>query len=266
MQMQPILNIAFDAARKASKKIMYMYDRLDTVRVHEKDLGYFISDVENEAESIIVEVLKEAYPEHSFLCEHSGETIGDPNQKWIIDSLDGSTNFIHGFPHFCISIAFKDHNKIEHALIYDPYRQELFTASRGRGAYLNEKRIRVSQCKSMDKSLIGTGFPVRQKQQLPHFIKMFEAIFPKTSGIRRGGSAVLDLAYIASGRLDGYWELRLEPWDLAAAVLLIQEAGGLVGDIHGSPQFMENGHIVAGNPKIFKALLQTLKPVLDSNH
>ncbi len=262
--MQPILNIAFNAARKASKIIMYKYDHLDTVHVQEKNLGHFVCDVEKSAEELIIESLQEAYPEHGFLCEHKGKIAGTSDYEWVIDSLDGSTNFIHGFPHFCISIALKQCDKVEHALIYDPYRQELFTSSRGHGAYLNNKRIRVSDCKSLNKALIGTGFPIRNKHQLAHYVKMFEAIFPKISGIRRGGSAVLDLAYVAAGRLDGFWELKLEPWDLAASVLMIQEAGGLVGDMTGDPSFMQTGHIVAGNAKIFKAILQTLKPVLDN--
>jgi myo-inositol-1(or 4)-monophosphatase len=260
--MQPMLNIAFKAAREASKLILNKYDRLDTVKVLEKDNNDFVTEVDQAAEQIIIETLKESYPDHSFLGEESGELEGDPNQQWIIDPIDGTTNFIHGFPHFCISIAFKLNGKIEHGLIYDPIRQELFSASRGKGAQLNDKRIRVSQCKTLSNALIGTGFPFKQKQQFNHYLKTFEAIFPKSRGIRRSGSAALDLAYVAAGRLDGFWELSLKPWDIAAGVLLIQEAGGLVGDVHGDNTYMENGNIVVGNPKVFKQLLQTIRPSL----
>ncbi len=260
--MQPTLNIAFNAARKASKIILNKYDRLHTVTITEKGPNDFVTEVDLASEQAIIETLKEAYPDHSIIAEESGLTEGDPNQQWIIDPLDGTTNFIHGLPHFCISMAFKQDGKLEHGLIYDPIRQELFTASRGKGTYLNDKRVRVSACNHLSQALIGTGFPFKQKQQFDHYMQTFSAIFLQTSGIRRGGSAALDLAYVAAGRLDGFWELSLQPWDIAAGVLMIQEAGGLIGDLHGENTFMDNGNIIAGNAKIFKALLQTIRPTL----
>lgn len=260
--MQALLNTAFKGARKASQIILHKFDRLDTITIKEKNINDFVSEVDHASEQAIIETLKEAYPEHSILSEEFGVVEGNPNEQWIIDPLDGTTNFIHGVPHFCISIAFKQDGKLEHGLVYDPIRQELFTASRGKGARLNDKRIRVSGCSNISHALIGTGFPVRQHQQLGHYLKMFESIFTKSSGIRRNGAAALDLAYVAAGRFDGFWELCLQPWDIAAGTLLIQEAGGLVSDLYGNNTFMESGNIVAGNSKVFKAMLQTINQVL----
>jgi myo-inositol-1(or 4)-monophosphatase len=189
----------------------------------------------------------------------SGHHDGDEFQ-WIIDPLDGTTNFLHGFPQFAVSIALRQKGRLEQGVIYDPLRQELFTATRGAGAQLNERRIRVTNRKSLEGSLLGTGFPFKSQQHLDTYLAMFRALFPETAGIRRAGSAALDLAYVASGRLDGFWEIGLNIWDMAAGVLLIQEAGGLSGDFSGGHDFLENGNLVAGNPKLFAEILKTIHP------
>jgi myo-inositol-1(or 4)-monophosphatase len=262
--MEPMLNVAFNAVRHASKMILKKYDRIDNLNIMSKGHNDLVTEVDKSAERIIVDTLKETYPEHSFMGEEYGLSEGDPNHQWIIDPLDGTTNFIHGVPHFCISVAYKRDQKLEHGLIYDPIRQELFTATRGKGAQLNDKRIRVSTCDQLSQALIGTGFPFKQQDAFDQYLRTFAHLFPKTGGIRRAGAAALDLAYVAAGRFDGFWELSLKPWDIAAGVLMIQEAGGLVSDMHGSNDFMESGNIIAGNTKIFKAMLQTIKPALDN--
>lgn len=261
MPQEPMMNVATKAARKAAQTILRSMEQLESVSITEKTRNDFVTEVDQIAEKEIIEVLHQAYPDHAFIAEESGRT-GDSDNVWIIDPLDGTTNYIHGFPHFSISIAFMRSGKIEHGLVYDPLKQELFTASRGRGAHLNERRIRVGQRKQLEGSLIGTGFPFREKQHFRAYLNIFEAMFPQTAGMRRTGSAALDLAYVAAGRLDGFWEISLNVWDFAAGVLLIQEAGGLVGDLHGEEKFMENGNIVTGNPKIFKAMLQIIQKSL----
>jgi myo-inositol-1(or 4)-monophosphatase len=186
----------------------------------------------------------------------------DNEYEWIIDPLDGTTNFIHGFPHFAVSIAFRHKSRLEAGVIYDPIRQELFTTSRGEGAHLNERRIRVRNVGGLGSALLGTGFPVRYPQHIPAYLNMFGSLITQCLEMRRAGSAALDLAYVASGRLDGFWEIGLNQWDIAAGVLLVQEAGGLVGDFVGGDEFFKTGNIVAGSPKVFKALLQTIRPHL----
>ncbi len=258
--MHAYLNTAFKAGREASRHILFKLDRLETIDISPVDRNYYVTDVDQASETIITDILKNAYPNHSILGELHGLTEGDPDQQWVIDPLDGITNFIHGYPHFGISIAFKHKGITIHGLIYDPVRQELFTASLGQGAYLNDKRIRVSTCQRMDKALIGTGFPARYISHLSAYLKTFSAIFDQSGGIRRAGAAVLDMAYVAAGRLDGFWELKLEPWDLAAGTLIIQESGGLVSNLQGNP--MERGDIIAGNPCIYKAMLKIIDEVL----
>ncbi|MBT5232098.1 MAG: inositol monophosphatase, partial [Methylococcales bacterium] len=210
------------------------------------------------AERIIVDTLKETYPEHSFMGEEYGLSEGDPNHQWIIDPLDGTTNYLHGFPQFSISIALRYKNSLEQAVIYDPLRDELFTASKGSGAYLNDKRIRVANRKTLDGSLLGTGFPFKAQGEIDHYLKTFKALFLQAADIRRPGSAALDLAYVAAGRLDGFWEMKLSPWDIAAGVLLIQEAGGIVSDFAGNKEFFSSGNVVAGNPKIHPHIVKTM--------
>ena len=262
--MEPMLNIALRAARKAGEIIARASDRLDTVKVSSKGENDFVTEIDEAAEKEVIYHLRKAYPDHAILSEEAGELESDSEYQWIIDPLDGTTNFIHGIPHYAVSIACARKGTIEHAVILDPIRREEFTASRGRGAQLNGRRIRVSPRKSLDGALIGTGIPYksRAEQWIPDYVQSLQAVAQKTAGIRRAGSAALDLAYVAGGRLDAFWEIGLSRWDIAAGVLLIREAGGLIGDFDGGSDYMNSGNIVCGNPKCFKAMLQTVKPIL----
>lgn len=260
--MEPMLNIAISAARRAGEVITRKLEHIDTITVTEKQANDYVTEVDLKAEQIIIDTIRATYPSHGILAEESGEHPGD-EVTWIIDPLDGTKNYMHGFPHICVSIAVKVKNKIEHGLIYDPLRQEFFTASRGGGAQLNARRMRVAKRTQMQHALIGTGFPIRDKKRLPEYLKTFESLFMETAGIRRAGSAALDLAYVASGRLDGFWEFGLKPWDIAAGALMIKEAGGLVSDFHGAEDYLTSGNIVAGNNKLFKHLLQILQPLVN---
>jgi myo-inositol-1(or 4)-monophosphatase len=257
--MQPILNIAVNAARNASKVILRSIGRLDAHQITEKQRNDYVTEVDKQAEKEIVYTIRKSYPDHQILTEESGLLEGNDIFTWIIDPLDGTTNYIHGIPHYSISIAIKYKGKLEHGVIYDPLRNELFVASRGDGARLNDRRMRVSTQDQLEKSLIGTGFPYRYTNDLPVYLRLFENIVPQVGGMRRLGSAALDLAYVAAGRLDGFWELGLEQWDMAAGVLMIKEAGGLVTDLAGGDDFMNSGKIVAGNMKIAKGLLQLIR-------
>ncbi len=257
--MRPLVNIALKAARRAGDLIIRSRDELDRIEVTEKSLNDFVTEVDIKAEEIIIQTIKEAYPDHAFLGEETGKH-GDSDTVWIIDPLDGTSNYIHGFPHVCVSIAIQHKGVLEHGIIYDPLRQEIFTATRGGGARLNNRRIRVSQRRELTNALIGTGFPFRDKKLWDTYIKIFEQFFKESAGIRRAGSAALDLAYVAAGRLDGFWEFGLKPWDIAAGALLIKEAGGLVTDFNGSENFLESGNIVAACPKLLKSLLKVIKP------
>ena len=257
--MHPTLNIAVRAARSAGNVIIRNLDRLDSLAVHTKDRNDFVSEVDQQAEQEIIYILRKAFPDHGILAEESGLREGDDYQ-WIIDPLDGTTNFLHGFPQFAVSIALRHKGRLEHGVVYDPLRQELFTATRGAGAMLNDRRIRVTKRKSLEGALLGTGFPFKAQQHLETYLDMFRALFPNTAGIRRPGSAALDLAYVASGRLDGFWEIGLNIWDMAAGVLLIQEAGGLSSDFLGGHSYLESGNLVAGNPKVFTDILKAIRP------
>jgi myo-inositol-1(or 4)-monophosphatase len=257
--MNPTLNIAVRAARSAGNVIIRNLGKLDTLAIHTKDRNDFVTEVDRQAEQEIIYTLRKAFPGHGILAEESGVQEGDDYQ-WIIDPLDGTTNFLHGFPQFAVSIAMRHKGRMEHGVIYDPLRQELFTATRGGGAMLNDQRIRVTKRKTLEGSLLGTGFPFKSQQHLDAYLDMFRALFPQTAGIRRAGSAALDLAYVASGRLDGFWEIGLSIWDMAAGVLLIQEAGGLSSDFTGGNDHLESGNIVAGNPKLFAEILKTIRP------
>ena len=267
--MQPMLNIALRAARSAGEFIARATEHIDLIDVEVKGLNDFVTEVDRSAEKIILQELKDKYPDHSYTAEESGTTKGtdkdsgkESEYEWIIDPLDGTTNFIHGFPQFAVSIAVRYQGRMEHAVILDPLRHEEFTASRGRGAQMNGKRLRVSNRKTLEGALIGTGFPFRNDQEayLDNYLGMLKDVTLKTAGIRRPGAAALDLAYVAAGRLDGFWEIGLQEWDMAAGVLLIQEAGGMVGDINGGSTHLKTGNIVGGNPKVFKGLLQTIRP------
>ena len=257
--MQPMLNIAVRAARNAGNLIVRALDRVGQLSVTAKSRNDFATEVDKQAEQEIIATLRKSYPNHGILAEESGTQAGDEYQ-WIIDPLDGTTNFLHGFPQFAVSIALQHRKRLEQAVVYDPLSQELFTASRGAGAQLNEMRIRVATRTSLDGALLGTGFPFKDQQHLDAYLEMFRALLPPTAGIRRAGSAALDLAYVASGRLDGFWEIGLSKWDMAAGILLIQEAGGLVGDLSGGHDYLESGNLVTGTPKVFAAMLKKIRP------
>jgi myo-inositol-1(or 4)-monophosphatase len=259
--MHPMLNIAVKAARRAGNFINRAARNLDIVNVQQKAANDFVSDVDKEAEQLVIRTLREAYPDHAILAEESGAT-GQSEYQWIVDPLDGTTNFLHGFPQYAVSIALAHRGVITQAVIYDPGRNDLFTATRGRGAYLNETRIRVSKRSQLKTSLVGTGFPIRHFEQLDGYLGMVKAMIENTAGVRRAGAAALDLAYVAAGRLDGFWELNLNPWDIAAGSLLVTEAGGLVGDLEGNDGYMASGHVVAGNPKVFAQMLPLIAPHL----
>jgi myo-inositol-1(or 4)-monophosphatase len=263
--MEPMINIALRAARKAGENIVRASDDLHRFEVRAKGINDFVTEVDLNAEREIIYHLQKAYPDHAILGEESG-LIGSEaaEYRWIIDPLDGTTNFIRGIPHYAVSIACMYRGRIEHAVIVDPVRHEEFTASRGRGAQLNGHRIRVSDLASLDGALLGTGIPFKEHcdDKLVPYSKSIEVLASQCAGIRRAGAASLDLAYVAAGRLDAFWEIGLAEWDIAAGVLLVREAGGLVSDIDASDNYLQSGNIVCGNPKCFKAVLQVVKPLL----
>ena len=263
--MEPMINIALRAARKAGENIVRASDDLDRIDIKAKGVNNFVSEVDIAAEQEIIYHLKKAYPDHAILGEESGlQGAEDAEYRWIIDPLDGTTNYIRGIPHYAISIACVYRGKLEHAVVLDPVRREEFTASRGRGAQLNGRRIRVSKLNSLDGALLGTGIPFKDHcdDKLVPYSKSIEVLAAQCAGIRRAGAASLDLAYVAAGRLDGFWEIGLSEWDIAAGALLVREAGGLVADIDASENYLRSGNIVCGNPKCFKAVLQATKPLL----
>jgi myo-inositol-1(or 4)-monophosphatase len=254
-----MLNIAVRAARRAGSIINRA--ALDgSLDVRTKQARDYVTQVDRAAEEAVIDVVRKAYPDHAFLAEESGTTGGDAAEfRWIIDPLDGTTNFIHAFPQYCVSIAVEQRGALAHAVVYDPVRNELFTASKGRGAFLNDRRIRVSKCVRLQDALVGTGFPFKEVTRLDLYLRQLRRFMETASGVRRAGAAALDLAYVACGRLDAFWELGLSPWDMAAGALLIQEAGGLVGDLKGEAGFMESGDVCAAAPKIFPTMLEALK-------
>ena len=257
--MHPMLNIAVKAARRAGAIISRASNDLDKLTVELKAPNDFVSEVDHAAEAAIIEVLKQAYPQHSILAEESGEAKTESDYQWIIDPLDGTTNFLHGFPQYCVSIALAVKGTVNHGVIYDPTRNELFTASKGGGAFLNDRRLRVSKKLQLQECLIGTGFPSREMHNFDRYIATFKDLTPKCAGIRRPGAAALDLAYVAAGRYDGFWEMGLSAWDMAAGALMIKEAGGLVTDFNGDDNYLKTGTIVAATPKPFPALLQIVQ-------
>jgi myo-inositol-1(or 4)-monophosphatase len=260
--MHPMLNTAVKAARRAGQIINRASLDLDALTVKHKGYNDFVSEVDRAAEQAIISVLLDAYPDHAILAEESGGQ-GESEFQWIIDPLDGTTNFLHGFPQYAVSIAMSHKGVLTHAVIYDPSRNDLFTATRGAGAFLNDRRIRVSKREHLRDTLIGTGFPFREFTHMDAYLGMFRDVAQATAGIRRPGSAALDLAYTAAGRFDGFWEIGLNPWDIAAGALLVQEAGGLVGDLQGEQTYMQTGNILAGNPRIFAQLLKVIAPHLN---
>ena len=253
-----MLNTAVKAARKAGSIIARSSFDLDKLTVRSKRHNDFVSEVDHAAEEAIIGTLREAYPKHGFLAEESGADNPKAEYVWVIDPLDGTTNFLHGFPQYCVSIALLHKGVASQAVVFDPNRNELFTATRGSGAYLNDRRIRVSKTDRLDDALIGTGFPFREVDKIDEYLRMFKNVTCTSSGIRRPGAAALDLAWVAAGRIDGFWELGLSPWDMAAGALLIREAGGLVGDLAGEERYMASGNIVATNAKLFAAMLKLL--------
>ncbi|MBI3899612.1 MAG: inositol monophosphatase [Gammaproteobacteria bacterium] len=259
--MHPMLNTAVKAARRAGNIIMRHIDRLERLSIESKGRNDFVTDVDRMAENEIIDILRRAYPSHAFLAEESGSQTGD-DFCWIIDPLDGTTNFLHGYPQFAVSIALQYKGRLEQGVIFDPHRNELFTTSRGQGAQMNDRRIRVSHTHDFRQALLGTGFPFKSAQHLELWIKVFRSVAPETSGVRRAGAAALDLAHVACGRFDGFWEFGLRPWDMAAGCLLIEEAGGLVSDPAGGRDHMATGLLIAGNPKIHPELLKQIRPHL----
>jgi myo-inositol-1(or 4)-monophosphatase len=264
MSMQPLLNIAVRAARRAGDLIVRNLDRVPSISVHAKSRNDFVSEIDQMAERDIIETVRRMHPDHGFLCEESGRSGGD-EVIWIVDPLDGTTNFLHGFPTFAVSIAVEIRGRLEHAVVYDPMRQELFTASRGYGAQVDGRRIRVSKQITLDGALIGTGFPYRANARyMDDYMAMLKAVMQETAGIRRPGAASLDLAYVAAGRTDGFWEIGLSAWDTAGGTLLITEAGGRIGTLTGQP-YMQGGHVIAGTPKVYEALLECIGPHVPSS-
>ena len=257
--MHPMLNTAVKAARKAGSIITRSSFDLDSLTVRRKRQNDFVSEVDHAAEEAIIGVLREAYPSHGILAEESGASDAKADYVWVIDPLDGTTNFLHGFPQYCVSIGLLHKGVPSQGVVFDPNRNELFTASKGVGAYLNDRRIRVSKTDKLEDALVSTGFPFREIGDLDDYLRMFKNMTLNTSGIRRPGAAALDLAWVAAGRADGFWEMGLSPWDMAAGALLVREAGGLVGDFDGEDRFLASGRIVASNSKIFSAMLQVLK-------
>ena len=257
--MHPMLNIAVRAARRAGSIINRASLDGGALNVRSKRANDFVTQVDGAAEQAVMEIVRKSYPDHGFIAEESGETAPDAEYLWIIDPLDGTTNFIHGFPQYAVSIAVQHRGALTHAVVYDPGKNELFTASKGRGAFLNDRRIRVSKCQRLDDALVGTGFPFKELSRLDLYMKQLRVFMSKSSGVRRAGAAALDLAYVACGRLDAFWELGLSKWDMAAGALLITEAGGLVADPTGEQDFMESGDICAATPKIFPAVLEAMR-------
>lgn len=275
-----MLNTAIKAAHAAGDIIARSADRIEQLQIENKDKNDFVTEVDRTAEETIIGILRQAYPAHSFLGEESGEhkpndaalekvrklnpSVEASNYEWIIDPLDGTTNFLQGIPHYAVSIALKKDGKLEQAVVYDPMKDDLFYATRGGGAFLNNRRIRVSKRLSLENSVLSTGIPFRSNQSeiMDDYQNTLKVLALSTSGIRSTGSASLSLAYVAAGRTDGYWEYSLEQWDIAAGVLLVQEAGGIVGDLKGGTSHMTSGDIVAANPKVFKDMIKRLHSVL----
>jgi myo-inositol-1(or 4)-monophosphatase len=262
--MHPNLTYAIKAARAAAKVINRASLDVSTINIAAKAQSDFVTDVDKAAEAAILDIIRTAYPDHGILAEESGNAGTNPEAEyqWIIDPLDGTTNFIHGVPQYAISIALAHKGVVQHSVVYDTNRNELFTASKGAGAFLNEKRIRVSKRAKLADALLGTGFPYRMFDHVDTYLAIFKDLAQKTAGMRRPGAASLDLAWVACGRFDGFWELGLSPWDIAGGSLLITEAGGLIGDLTGEQNFMQTGNVLGGNPKIFGQLIQAVGPYL----
>ncbi len=252
--MHALLNVAVMAARRAGNTLIRKMVNLDKLKVEVKGRNDYVSDADRAAEKAVIACIHKHYPEHAILAEESGAS-GESDTVWIIDPLDGTTNYLHGFPVFAVSIGVQEKGRMEHAVVYDPLRQELFTASRGTGAQLDGRKIRVSGQMNMERALIGTGFPFRQENlDISAYLDMLSKTINHTSGVRRAGAAALDLCYVAAGRLDGFFETGLAPWDLAAGGLIIREAGGMISGLDGSEDFLDTGHVLTGTPRIYREL------------
>lgn len=265
--MHPMLNIGIRAARAAGKVITQNIDRFDPMTIEKKQRNDFVTEIDHKAEAEIVNTLRRAYPDHAFLCEESG-LIGDENAEfqWIIDPLDGTSNFIHGLPHFSVSIALTQNGRLFQAIVYDPMRQELFTAGKGEGAFLDGKRLRVGTEGKLENAMLSCGFPYRDGQDLDFFQRTMRHYTERSGGIRRLGSAALDLAYVAAGRFEGTWLTGLQSWDMAAGALIVREAGGLVNDFDGGDDWLKTGEVIAATPKIHHQMLEVMKPLSDARH
>ena len=257
--MHPMLNIAVRAARSAGNVIARGFETFDDLQIEQKGENDFVTKIDKEAEQTIIYKIKQSYPDHTFVGEEGGIVAGDDDYKWIIDPLDGTTNFIKGIPHFAVSIALQYKGRLDQAVVFDPIRGELFTASRGNGAQLNGHRIRVSKAKELGNTILATAFPYRNKESINEYMASFNSIFAECGDIRRGGSAALDMAYVAAGRFDGYWERGVKPWDIAAGELLVRESGGLVTDFNGGNDPLLSGEIVAGSARVVQAIVKRLK-------
>ena len=255
-----MINVAIKAARAAGGIINRAALDVEAVRISQKQVNDFVTEVDHASERAIIDTLLTAYPDHGILAEESGSEHGNPKADhiWIIDPLDGTTNFIHGFPVYCVSIALQVRGKLEHAVVYDPSRNDLFTATKGRGAFMNDRRIRVSKRTRLDECLLSTGFPFRPEDDFDKYLRLMGDVMQRTAGLRRPGAAALDLAYVAAGFSDGFFELGLQPWDMAAGALLITEAGGLVGNFTGDANFLEQRECMAASPRIYAQLVPLL--------
>ena len=257
--MQGALNIAIRAARAAGNIMVRYWDRLDTIKVTEKGANDFVTEVDRLCEEAIIETIRKAFPDHAIEAEESGKHAGN-DHLWIIDPLDGTLNYLHGFPQFCTSIALQVKGRTEVGVIYDPMRQELFVATRGGGARLDDRRMRVSRRAGLKGALIGTGFPFREGDDVERYMKVFQQFALKTAGLRRPGAAALDLAYVAVGRLDGFFEFGLKRWDMAAGALIAREAGAIVADADGSEDYMNSGNIVVAPTKVYREMHPIIGP------
>ena len=259
-----MLNIAVRAARSAGDLILRSADNVGRLHIDQKGKNDYASEVDRMAEREIINIIKAAFPEHAILAEESGKHKGN-DFVWVIDPLDGTTNFLHGFPQYAVSIALKHKGKLEVGVVYDPLRDELFTAKRGGGAMLNNRRLRVTNQGSLKGALIGTGFPFKTDKHLDAYLGMFRALTTDCAGIRRAGAAALDLAYVAAGRLDGFWEIGVMEWDVAAGILLITEAGGVITDFSFNDNYLESGNVIAGSPKMHQLMYQLIEPHVTDN-
>ena len=253
--MHALLNVAIQAARKGGDSLLRSQRRLHELNIQSKGRNDFVSEADDLAEAKIIDEIRKHYPDHAILAEESGAS-GSGDVQWIIDPLDGTNNFLHNFPVYCVSIAVQISGRLSHGVIYDPMRQEIFSASRGDGAQLDGRKIRVSGRRQIDDALLGTGFPYREGQQadLDAYLELLKLVLQNSAGIRRPGAAALDLAYVAAGRLDAFWEFGLKSWDIAAGALMIREAGGIISGIDGSEDYLEAGHVMAGTPRVYTAL------------